>query len=300
MSIYCRQNSVEYANCKSRIELFLEHEVLVTWKHLKLPHIYNKKFIFRLLREWANYLISLNALYWVATLESKKLDCKITYSSWKHLGKKEAEERVLIADELLCEVWRKSSLVTESQNHRKVVFGRDLWRSSSPTPPAKADSPGAGGTGPCPGEFWVSPEKENPQEACPRTLSPSKWKSSSSCSDGISYAPCPVAGHRWKESGPILLTLTIKIFIGIYQVPSSLLFFRLNKPSSLSLSLYKRWSSPRVIFVTLHWTLSSSSSSFFNWGAQNRVKYSRWGLTRAEYRRQFSIQKSPLLHIILL
>ena len=33
-------------------------------------------------------------------------------------------------------------------------------------------------------------------------------------------APCPVAGHHWKESGPDLLTPTLKIFIGIYKVPS--------------------------------------------------------------------------------
>jgi len=54
-------------------------------------------------------------------------------------------------------------------------------------------------------------------------------------------------------------------------------FSRLNKPSSLSLS-----SSPLIILVALCWTLSSSSSSFLNWGAQNWTEYSRWGLTRAD------------------
>jgi len=33
-------------------------------------------------------------------------------------------------------------------------------------------------------------------------------------------APCPVSGHHWKESGLILLTSTLKIFIGIYKVTS--------------------------------------------------------------------------------
>ena len=36
----------------------------------------------------------------------------------------------------------------------------------------------------------------------------------------VPIAPCPVAGHRWKESGPILLTPTLEIFISIYKVPS--------------------------------------------------------------------------------
>jgi len=36
----------------------------------------------------------------------------------------------------------------------------------------------------------------------------------------VPVAPCPVAGYHWKESGPILLTPTLKIFIGICKVPS--------------------------------------------------------------------------------
>jgi len=36
----------------------------------------------------------------------------------------------------------------------------------------------------------------------------------------VAVAPCPVAGHHWKELGPILLTPTLQIFIGIYKVPS--------------------------------------------------------------------------------
>jgi len=42
-----------------------------------------------------------------------------------------------------------------SQNHRIVGAGRHLWRSSSP-PPAKAGSPRAGCTGPCPGGSLIS------------------------------------------------------------------------------------------------------------------------------------------------
>jgi len=36
----------------------------------------------------------------------------------------------------------------------------------------------------------------------------------------VPVAPCPVTGHHWKEFGPILLTLSLKILISIYKVPS--------------------------------------------------------------------------------
>ena len=36
----------------------------------------------------------------------------------------------------------------------------------------------------------------------------------------VPVAPCPVAGHHWKESGPILLTPTLQIFRSISKVPS--------------------------------------------------------------------------------
>ena len=32
----------------------------------------------------------------------------------------------------------------------------------------------------------------------------------------VPIAPCPVAGHHWKELGPILLTPTLEIFVSIY------------------------------------------------------------------------------------
>ena len=110
-----------------------------------------------------------------------------------------------------------------------VGVGRDLCGSSSPTPPAKAGSPREGCTGPCPGRSWISPEKENPQPpwaACSSAPSPSEGRSSSSCSDGTSCAwicahcPLSVTGHHCKESGPILLTPTLQIFISISKVLS--------------------------------------------------------------------------------
>ena len=64
--------------------------------------------------------------------------------------------------------------------------------------------------------------------------------------------------------------------------PYSLLFSRLNKPNSLSLSLQERCSSPLITFVALLWTLSNSPPSFLYWGLQTWMQYSRWGLMRAE------------------
>ena len=37
---------------------------------------------------------------------------------------------------------------------------------------------------------------------------------------GPLWASCPVAGHHWKESGPVLLTPTLQIFRGISKVPT--------------------------------------------------------------------------------
>jgi len=99
----------------------------------------------------------------------------------------------------------------------------------------------------------------------------------------VPVGPCPVAGHHWKELGPILLTPTLEIFLRSHR---SLLFSRLNKPSSLSLSSQERCSCPLIILTALHWPLSSSSSSFLNWEAQNWTQHCRWGLTRAEQRRR--------------
>jgi len=40
----------------------------------------------------------------------------------------------------------------------------------------------------------------------------------------VPIAPCPVTGHYWKESGPVLLTPTLQIFVGISKVPNVSLF----------------------------------------------------------------------------
>lgn len=52
----------------------------------------------------------------------------------------------------------------------------------------------------------------------------------------------------------ILVATSLPILIYIDKIPQNLLLSRLNSLSSLSLSSYKRCSSP--IFVSLPWTLS--------------------------------------------
>ena len=56
--------------------------------------------------------------------------------------------------------------------------------------------------------------------------------------------------------------------------PLSLLFSRLNRPSSLSLSSQGRCPRPFTVFVALRWTLSKRSLSFLYWGVQNWTQYS--------------------------
>jgi len=64
----------------------------------------------------------------------------------------------------------------------------------------------------------------------------------------------------------------------------SLLFSRLDKPSSFSVSSQERCSSLLIIFMALLWTLSKSSTSFLCWGSQTQMQYSRWVHMKAEYR----------------
>ena len=122
-------------------------------------------------------------------------------------------------------------------------------------PPAEAGSPTAGCTGPCPGGAWISPEKETPQPpwaAWARAPSPSEGRSSSSCSAGTSSASvcahCPLS-CCWAPLKRVWPHPPDPHPADIYKQksPRSLLFSRLNSPSSPSLSSQQRVSSPRII-----------------------------------------------------
>ena len=56
----------------------------------------------------------------------------------------------------------------------------------------------------------------------------------------VPIAPCPVTGHHWKELGPILLTPTLQIFVGIYKVPSQPSLLQAASSSHLEHSIKKQ------------------------------------------------------------
>ena len=49
----------------------------------------------------------------------------------------------------------------------------------------------------------------------------------------VPVAPCPVAGHHWKESGPILLTPTLQIFVSFSKVLSQPSLLQMYVPEAL-------------------------------------------------------------------
>jgi len=67
---------------------------------------------------------------------------------------------------------------------------------------------------------------------------------------------------------PSCLYATFKYWKATMRCPLSLLFSKLNKPSSLNLSSYETCSSPLIILVALFWTRSKSFTSFLYWGLQ--------------------------------
>jgi len=76
-----------------------------------------------------------------------------------------------------------------------------------------------------------------------------------------------------------------QVFIHVGKIPLSLFFSRLNSPSSLSLSAYERCPGPLIIFMAIHWSSSSMSTSLFYWGAQKRTQHPRCvsaGLSRGQ------------------
>jgi len=101
---------------------------------------------------------------------------------------------------------------------------RDFWRSSGPTPLPKQGHPDRIQAGfEClqrrrlhnlpgqPGPGLHHPQREEVLPHVQMELPVLQF---------VPIAPCPVTGHHWKESGPILLTPTLQLFIGISKVPS--------------------------------------------------------------------------------
>jgi len=58
----------------------------------------------------------------------------------------------------------------------------------------------------------------------------------------VPVAPCPIAGHHWTESGPILLTPTLQIFMNIYN--GGFIILRIRVCESLQVTHHELLSSP--------------------------------------------------------
>lgn len=99
----------------------------------------------------------------------------------------------------------------------------------------------------------------------------------------VHIASGPLTEYHWKEFDSIFFTSSLQVFIR-FKVCLSLHFSRLNKTSSLNLSLYERCYSPLIILVSLHWILSSSCMSLLYWRhAVRLVHLSLKTLRRSSY-----------------
>ena len=127
-------------------------------------------------------------------------------------------------------LWSASTLaVTASQNHRMFGVGRDLYGSSSPNPLPKQGHPEQAAQDLVQAglEYLQRRRLYNlPGQPVPVLCHPQREEVLPHVQlelpllQFVPVAPCPVTGHHWKESGPILLTPTLQIFVGIYKVPS--------------------------------------------------------------------------------
>lgn len=91
------------------------------------------------------------------------------------------------------------------------------------------------------------------------------------------------------DMGEILKVFRNKTKQALKQASSlSLLCFRLESPSSLSLSSYMRWSSPFIILVSLCCALSSMCIPLFYWGRQIQAHDSRYVLKSGKERERIT------------
>jgi len=75
---------------------------------------------------------------------------------------------------------------------------------------------------------------------------------------------CPGMGASEKKPDFILFAPSLQEFIDIVEMTLSILFTRLNRPNSQSLS-----SNPLIILIALCWTLSNMPMSLLCCGVQN-------------------------------
>lgn len=84
----------------------------------------------------------------------------------------------------------------------------------------------------------------------------------------FSLCPLPVIGHHWKEPSSVFFIPSFRYKYTLMTFPSWVL-------SEWVPASYERCSRPLIIFETLHWTLSSSSTST----SEPRTQHSTPGVT---------------------
>ena len=155
-----------------------------------------------------------------------------------------------------------------SQNHRMVEVVRDLWRPSSPTTLLKQIHGEQHCTGCHPGRFWLSLRAGESTATLRHPQSTEIFlhvQMELPMFQLVPVAPFPVAGHHWKESDPILLTPILKMIIIICKIPCQSSLLQAEWAQLPGPFLIREMLQSLLIFVTLHWTLSSSSSSSLKW-----------------------------------
>ena len=128
---------------------------------------------------------------------------------------------------------------TESQNVRG--WKGPLWIIYS-NPPAKAGSPKAGCKGPCPGGFWMSPERIHnpPGQPVPVLSHPQSEEVLPAVQmelpmlQFVPVAPCPVTEHHWKESSNYTLMLAVPCFYLFGRIMETSIFPVFRELSMLS------------------------------------------------------------------
>lgn len=93
----------------------------------------------------------------------------------------------------------------------------------------------------------------------------------------LCFILCPlplvlVTGHHQKESGPILLKPSLKVFLYIDKIPSKPFLLQAKQVQLAQPFPIKRCSSLLIIFITLCWTLSRSSVPLLYWTQYSRVE----------------------------
>ena len=162
----------------------------------------------------------------------------------------------------------------ELKNHRIIGWKRPLRSSSpavTPTPPCLLNHvskchiytvfeplQGWSGLHHCPGQPGPTPDHSFCEEMFPYIQSKSPLMQLEAISS------CPIAGYLGEETSPHLTTLSCQVVVESNEVPLSLLFSRLNSPSSLSHSSSDLFSRPLTSLTALLWTCSSTSMSFLD------------------------------------